>query len=89
METTAASASVSAAPQTCPNFATIYAFFADLFDPQRTEDSVTSMRAVSLTALDKEIIKLLITNLETNISNEGNRRELLETYRAQINPQQT
>lgn len=79
----------AATPQSCPNFAKIYAFFANLFDPHRTYDSVTGMHAASLTALDKEIIKLLITNLETNISNEGNRKELLETYRTQISSQQT
>lgn len=45
------------------------------------------MRAAALTALDKEIIKLLITNLESNVNNENNRKELLETYRIQVNPQ--
>lgn len=45
------------------------------------------MHAACLTDLDKEIIKLLVTNLETNISDERNRKELLDTYRVQVSQQ--
>ena len=58
-----------------------------MFDPQVQFDSKSGIRSPSLTALDKEIVKLLISNLDANIANAAFRHQLLDTYRNQLNQQ--
>lgn len=70
--------------QSTPNFSKIYRFFASIFDPQIRFDCSDGLNFAALTALDKEIIKLLIANLETNISNVTFRCQLIDTYRQQL-----
>lgn len=70
-------------PQGPADFSRIYAVLARMIDPgeQRSVESV--LRESRMSALDKEIVKLLIGNLEKNIRNEYERRLWLEQYRAQ------
>lgn len=67
-----------------PNFANIYAFFAKMFDPVGKFDAMKGVGEPGMSPLDKEVIKLLMSNLEINIANTGFRQQLLETYRQQI-----
>lgn len=76
----------AASTHTAPNFAKIYAVFACMFDPHVDFDAVTSLRDPSLTPLDKEIIKLLISNLELNIADAAMRQQLIATYRRHLDP---
>lgn len=73
--------------QSTPNFAEIYSFFAKIFDPQIQFDCNDSSQYAALTALDREIIKLLVSNLETNISNSNIRCQLIDTYRQHLSLQ--
>lgn len=70
--------------QTTPNFAKIYSFFANMFDPQVSFDATAGVRQSGMSPLDKEVIKLLMSNLEFNIANTAFRQQLLETYRQQL-----
>ena len=67
-----------------PNFANIYAFFAKMFDPSGDFDAITGVKEASMSPLDKEVVKLLMSNLEYNIANTTFRQQLLETYRQQL-----
>ena len=67
-----------------PNFAQIYRFFAKMFDPQIPCDSVEAIQEEKLSTLDKEIVKLLISNLQLNIANVAFTNRLVSTYRQQI-----
>lgn len=69
---------------TSPNFAGIYAFFAKMFDPAMKFDAMKGVKEDGMSALDKEVIKLLMSNLEFNIANTTFRQQLLETYRQQL-----
>jgi len=69
-----------------PNFGAIYKLFAGLFDPQRPFDAGAAVEGVGvLSALDKEIVKLLVKNLEVNLGNVGVCRRLLQNYMASVN----
>lgn len=67
---------------TTPNFNRIYGFFAALFDPVTSSAPIVSrmVDCSDLNALDQEIIKLLVRNLECNVRNPTFRREVTETY---------
>ncbi len=67
---------------TTPNFNRIYGFFAALFDPVASSSPIVSrmVNGSDLNALDQEIIKLLVRNLECNVRNPTFRREVTETY---------
>lgn len=67
-----------------PNFANIYSFFAKMFDPQVTFDAISCVSEASMSPLDKEVVKLLMSNLEMNIVNKSFRQKLLDTYRQQL-----
>lgn len=67
-----------------PNFANIYGFFAKMFDPHSEFDAITGVKEASMSPLDKEVVKLLMSNLEFNIANTAFRQQLLETYRQQL-----
>ncbi|KAI0563056.1 Myb-like DNA-binding protein [Gracilaria domingensis] len=67
-----------------PNFANIYSFFAKLFDPQKEFDMLSTVREQTMSPLDKEVVKLLVSNLELNIANTTFRQQLLDTYRQQL-----
>lgn len=68
---------------TSPNFTRIYAFFATLFDPTKPLSVLNLIQRSDLSALDWEIIKLLVKNLEVNVDNVGFRQQLRETYQQQ------
>lgn len=68
---------------TSPNFTRIYGFFAALFDPSQAPDVNRIEEGSDLSALDWEIIKLLVRNLEVNVDNVVFRQQLAETYRQQ------
>lgn len=85
--TTTVAPSIKSEPCTMapsPNFANIYSFFAKMFDPQSTPDIQRCVSEASMSALDKEVVKLLTSNLEANISNKAFRQKLLETYKQQL-----
>eukprot|EP00168_Porphyra_purpurea_P015171 TRINITY_DN4569_c0_g1_i1.p4 TRINITY_DN4569_c0_g1~~TRINITY_DN4569_c0_g1_i1.p4 ORF type:complete len:129 (-),score=40.99 TRINITY_DN4569_c0_g1_i1:475-861(-) len=86
---TAAGSSGGGAPSASPgspNFGAIYKLFAGLFDPQRPFDAGAAVEGVGiLSALDKEIVKLLVKNLEVNLGNVGVCRRLLQNYMASVN----
>lgn len=67
-----------------PNFANIYAFFAKMFDPVVEFDAIKGVRDQTMSPLDKEVIKLLMSNLEFNIANTAFRQRLLDTYQQQL-----
>lgn len=67
-----------------PNFANIYAFFAKMFDPAVEFDAIEGVRDEGMSPLDKEVIKLLMSNLEFNIANTTFRQQLLDTYQQQL-----
>lgn len=71
-----------------PNFTRIYGFFAELFNPlvPRIVEEIVS--TVESSTLDCEIIKLLVRNLEVNLSNDVFRHQLTQTYRDQQITQQ-
>lgn len=62
-----------------------------MFDPQTKFDALAGVKEASMSPLDKEVIKLLMSNLEYNIANTAFRQQLLEAYRQQLqqNVQQT
>lgn len=72
------------APSGSPNFSKIYAVFARMFDPQIPFNAAVDMQNAQLSALDKEVIKLLISNLEVNIANQEVRQQFLASYRQQL-----
>lgn len=80
---TSAAAAVGEAGATSPNFTRIYGFFAALFDPTQPSGVSDLIEGSDLSALDLEIIKLLVRNLEVNVDNVGFRQQLTETYRQQ------
>lgn len=81
-----AAAAAAAASPGSPNFGAIYKLFAGLFDPQRPFDAGAAVEGVGvLSALDKEIVKLLVKNLEVNLGNVGVCRRLLQNYMASVN----
>lgn len=71
-------------PSASPNFANIYSFFAKMFDPQVKFDALEGIREASMSPLDKEVVKLLMSNLELNIANTAFRQQLLDAYRQQL-----
>lgn len=73
---------------TSPNFTRIYGFFAQLFNPVSVEPIEKGVEELSASSLDCEIVKLLVKNLEANMSNEGFRQQLSQTYREQQVTQQ-
>jgi len=58
------------------NFSRIYHIFAEIVDPTTAKNTITA----GLSALDKEIIKLLIRNLEKSLADADARNHLLATY---------
>lgn len=83
---TAAAASAVAAVSgdvisTSPDFTRIYGFFASLFDPFKQTSLMSTVQAADLSALDWEIIKLLVKNLEVNVQNAGFRQQAIDTYK--------
>lgn len=79
----AASAAVAASGKvisTSPNFTRIYSFFAALFDPVDNSNVTRTIQPSELSALDQEIIKLLVRNLEVNVDDPSFRQEANETY---------
>lgn len=68
---------------TTPDFTRIYAFFAALFDPMNPPIAEKLIHESDLSALDWEIIKLLVRNLEVNVDSVVFRQQLAETYRQQ------
>lgn len=81
--TSAAAAVGGEAAATSPNFTRIYGFFAALFDPTQPSGVTGIVEGSDLSALDWEIIKLLVKNLEVNVDNAAFRQQLAETYRQQ------
>lgn len=80
----AVSAAASGEPMTTtPDFTRIYAFFAALFDPMNPPIVESLIQQSDLSALDWEIIKLLMKNLEVNVENVMFRQQLAETYQQQ------
>lgn len=69
--------SIASASSTRPNFGKIYHAFADIIDPHCTNAASTT----GLNALDKEVMKLLITNLEKSLADQDARHQLLAAYR--------
>lgn len=67
----------------CPNFTRIYGFFAMLFDPTKSTSVFSAIRSSEFSALDWEIVKLLVRNLETNVANTAFRQQLAATYEQQ------
>eukprot|EP00188_Purpureofilum_apyrenoidigerum_P006289 Plantae.Rhodophyta-Purpureofilum_apyrenoidigerum.ctg9495.p1 GENE.Plantae.Rhodophyta-Purpureofilum_apyrenoidigerum.ctg9495~~Plantae.Rhodophyta-Purpureofilum_apyrenoidigerum.ctg9495.p1 ORF type:complete len:324 (+),score=63.82 Plantae.Rhodophyta-Purpureofilum_apyrenoidigerum.ctg9495:361-1332(+) len=61
------------------NFARIYEFFSQLFDPDLSSTH-HHMSSGSFGSLETEIVKLLAQNLETNLWNPDMLRMLLEVY---------
>jgi len=68
---------------TSPDFTRIYGFFATLFDPMKPLSITNLVDASNLSALDWEIIKLLVRNLEVNVDNRAFRQQLTDTYKQQ------
>ena len=68
---------------TSPNFTRIYSFFAAVFDPVVNSTVTRHIQPSELSALDKEIVKLLVKNLEVNVDDTAFRRQVSETYRQQ------
>lgn len=68
---------------TSPNFTRIYGFFAMLFDPTKPYSVMNVVQRSELSALDWEIIKLLVRNLEVNVDSVAFRQQLVDTYRQQ------
>lgn len=90
---TAAAASAVAAVSgesaaTSPNFTKIYGFFAALFDPMSAPSVTKLIRRSDFSALDWEIVKLLVRNLEVNVDSVVFRQQLADTYRQQQMRQQ-
>ena len=73
---------------TSPNFTRIYGFFAALFDPNKSNTAIDIAQRSDLSALDWEIIKLLVRNLEVNVESTVFRQQVLETSRQQRGMQQ-
>lgn len=73
---------------TSPNFTRIYGFFAQLFNPLAVEPIEKGVEKLSASSLDCEIVKLLVKNLEANLSNGSFRQQLSQTYREQQVTQQ-
>lgn len=71
-----------------PNFTKIYGFFAALFDPMSAPSVTNLIRGSDFSALDWEIIKLLVRNLEVNVDSVVFRQQLADTYRQQQMRQQ-
>lgn len=55
-----------------------------MFDPQKELDAVATVKEQRMSPLDKEVVKLLVSNLELNIANTAFRQQLLDTYRQQL-----
>lgn len=72
----ATSVEKTAAGAASPNFNRIYSFFAALFDPVDNSGVTRPVEAAELNALDREIIKLLVNNLEANVQNRAFREEV-------------
>lgn len=68
---------------TSPNFTRIYGFFASLFDPTHPLNITSLIQRSHLSALDWEIIKLLVRNLEVNVASTVFRQQLNDTYQQQ------
>lgn len=73
---------------TSPNFTRIYGFFAALFDPNKSNTAVNIAQRSDLSALDWEIIKLLVRNLEVNVESTVFRQQVVETSRQRRGMQQ-
>lgn len=81
----------SVAPEiiaTSPNFMRIYGFFATIIDPTRLLNIHTVVKESELSALDWEIIKLLVKNLEVNVQSAIFRQQLRETCTQRLQLQQ-
>lgn len=79
---TSAAASVTG-ESASPNFTKIYGFFAALFDPVSISGADDLIESAELSALDWEIIKLLVRNLEVNVDSAVFRQQLADTYTQQ------
>lgn len=55
-----------------------------MFDPHAKFDAIEGVKEASMSPLDKEVVKLLMSNLEINIANTAFRQQLLDTYRHQL-----
>lgn len=64
-----------------PNFARIYTVFAKVVDPNSTSFNISN---TNLSPLEKEIVKMLIGNLELNIADEKALRTYFEGYKRQL-----
>lgn len=64
-----------------PNFAKIYWVFARIVDPTSHTPvcNLEWLQSCALSALDKEIIRLLVQNFEESLTNQDARRALLST----------
>ncbi len=71
-------------PHGSPNFCGIYANIAGIMDPSRSFDVQKGIRDARLSALDKEIMRMLIDNLETNVADAKVRSRYLDGYRQQL-----
>ncbi|PXF48715.1 Myb-like protein G [Gracilariopsis chorda] len=73
---------------TSPNFMRIYAFFATVIDPTKMLSIHSIVEDSELSALDWEIIKLLVKNLEVNVQSTIFRQQLSETCTQRLQLQQ-
>lgn len=73
---------------TSPNFMRIYAFFARVVDPTQAPNTRSLIERSELSALDWEIIKLLVRNLEVNVESSIFQQQLRETCTQQLQLQQ-
>lgn len=60
-----------------PNFQKIYSFFAQMCDPSTSYNARRAITSAEMNALDKEIIKLLMRNMEINLRDRIMRRQLI------------
>jgi SHAQKYF class myb-like DNA-binding protein len=65
-----------------PDFGRIYACIANVVDPVGRYDPASDILHPSvLSALDKEIVKILVERMETNLRDAAVRHQLIDTYR--------
>lgn len=76
--------SMSQVAHSGPNFCGIYANIAGIMDPARSFDVQKGIRDARLSPLDKEIMRMLIDNLQTNVSDAKLRGRFLDGYREQV-----
>lgn len=84
----AASGGIPGPGPSSPNFNRIYGFFATLFNPLETRKLDDVVGSLESSTLDCEIVKLLVRNLEVNLSTPSFRDQLSQTYRDQQATQQ-